>query len=596
METKIQGIGVSPGIAIAPALVFNASRCDVPEYSISNTNAELERLNRAIEQTREDLTTLYRQAAQALGDKHAAIFNVHLMLLDDVALRDEVADRIPKEKKNAESILHKLSLQYAKTMETVADPRFRERTADLLDVVDRLLCHLQDAKRPDLKNLHQPSIIVAHDLSPSDTATMNADFAIGLLVNAGSVTSHTAILARALEIPAIMGVDYKRAGIRSGDILIIDGAKNQVIVRPNDSTLAHYRKEQHLLQEKQIRLEKALEAGPSHTLDGIEIETQANIELPIEIAHSLKAKASGIGLYRTEYLFLNRDSLPEEKEQYRAYKAVTEAMKPRPVTLRTMDIGGDKFVAHLQISKEENPQLGWRAVRFCLARPDIFKAQLRAMLRASAHGNVRIMFPMISGLEELRQVKAVFKEVCEELDKTGIEYNQNIKLGSMIEVPSAEALADVLAKECDFFSIGTNDLIQYSLAVDRVNEKIAYLYEPAHPAVIRMIDQVVKAADIAGIPCGICGEMAGDPLYTEVLLGLGLTSLSMSAIAIPLIRTEIAHMRLDKAKALAEEVLSLGTAGEIKNLLRERFQERGAVKASLKKLRAETHKESAHGV
>lgn len=596
MEFAIQGIGVSPGIAIGPVLIFNAGRCDVPEYPIEDTGAEQERLNQAIEATREELSLLYRQTAQALGDKHAAIFNVHLMLLDDVALRDEVAARIPQQKKNAESILLELSQQYARTMETVADPRFRERTADILDVVDRLLRHMLDAERPDLKNLSQPCIIAANELSPSDTATMNAEFAIGLLVNAGSVTSHTAILARALEIPAIMGIDYKRMGIRNGDMLIMDGAAGRLIIRPNAHTLAHYRKEQRLLHEKQLRLERSLETGPSSTLDGIEVETMANIELPIEIAHSIKAKASGVGLYRTEYIFLNRNSLPEEEEQYRAYRAVAEAMQPRTVTLRTMDIGGDKFVAHLQISKEENPQLGWRAVRFCLERPDIFKAQLRAMLRASAHGNVRIMFPMISGLEELRQVKKVFDDVCVELDNTGITYDHHLKLGSMIEVPSAVALADVLARECDFFSIGTNDLIQYSLAVDRVNEKIAHLYEPAHPAVLRMISQVVKAAHNAGIPCGICGEMAGDPLYTEVLLGLGLTSLSMSAIAIPLIRTEIAHIRLEEARTLADEVLRLGTAAEIKALLRARYQDRDAVKASLKQLRPETRKESAHGV
>jgi len=363
VEIRLRGIGVSPGIAIGPALVFDVDRCDVPRYAVEDTAAELVRLDCAIEATRKDLTLLYRKTAAELGEKHADIFNVHLMLLDDVAMREEVGARAEAEKANVEFILDDLVKRYARVMGDVEDPRFQERTADLLDVLDRVLRHLLDAERPNLKELPQPSIVVAHELSPSDTATINLDNTLALAVDSGSATSHTAILARALEIPAVMGLTQIASRVEQGGTLVIDGAQGLVIVGPTPETLERYRAERDLLEKKRIALQLAMKPGPCRTLDGVEIPTEANIELPIEIAHSLESNAQGVGLYRTEYLFLNRDSLPSEDEQYEAYADVAKALAPRPVTLRTIDIGGDKFVSHLQISKEENPQLGWRAVR-----------------------------------------------------------------------------------------------------------------------------------------------------------------------------------------------------------------------------------------
>ena len=595
MEHTHRGTGVSPGIAIGPALLFNVERCDVPRYKIADTEAELARLDRAIEATRADLNLLYRRTASELSKTHADIFNVHLMLLDDVAIRDELAQRIPQEKLNAEHILNDLAQRYAKVLESVEEPQFRERTADLLDVVDRVLRHLLEAERPDLKELTEPSVIIAHNLSPSDTASMKIENTLGLAMDLGTATSHTAILARALEIPAVVGLRHLSSAIKSGETVIVDGSEGLVIIRPTEATLARYRIARKQFEKKTKALEQAVGTSPSKTLDGVEIPTQANVELPFEITHSVKTRAQGIGLYRTEYLFLDRDSLPTEEEQYESYAAVVKAMNPFPVTLRTIDIGGDKFVAHLQISKEENPQLGWRAVRFCLQRPDIFKTQLRAMLRASIHGPVEIMFPMISGVEEYRQVRKILDEVREDLRRCGIPFRRDLKVGTMIEVPSAVTLTDLLAKECDFFSIGTNDLIQYSLAVDRANEKIAHLYEPAHPAVMRMIRWTANAARAAGIPCRICGEMAGDPLYTEILLGLGVTSLSMAPVSIPAVRAEIAHTHLREARDLARHVLKLATCAEVRALLYERFESKGAADAYLSQAAAADQREKEDG-
>ena len=581
MEIRLEGIGVSPGISIGPALIFDVDQCEAPCYTVSNHTEELDRLNQAIEVTRKDLTALYQRTAKELGKSHADIFKAHLVLLDDVAILEEVTDRLQKESYNVEYLLQDMAQRYARIMQEAEDARFRERTADLLDVVDRVMRHLLDAERPNLQELSTPSIVVAHELSPSDTATMNLDAVLGVAMDSGSMTSHTAILARALEIPAVMGLEKLNQHIENAILMVVDGGAGRVILNPSTETLAKYQQRKAHQEKRREQLQHVAVAGPCCTQDGVEIKIMANIELPIEIQHNLKTHAEGIGLYRTEYLFLNRNSTPSEEEQYQSYAQVVTALNPCPVTLRTIDIGGDKFVSHLQISKEENPQLGWRAVRFCLARPDIFKAQLRAMLRSSVHGNISIMFPMISGVEELRNVKAVLEEVKQELRTEGVPFDEGVKVGSMIEVPSAVALADLLALECDFFSIGTNDLIQYSLAVDRVNEKIAHLYDPAHPAVLRMISTVANAARARGIPCGICGEMAGDPLYTEVLLGLGVSSLSMSAVNLPVIRAEIAQTHMDDAHELGRQVLRLGTCSEIKALLRERFEKKGAMDAYL---------------
>lgn len=574
MEQYIQGIGVSPGIAIAPAYKFSHQGYNVPKYYVTDLDAELRRLDKAIEKTRDDLNTIYNQTVAGLGKAHAEIFRAHLMILDDVALRDDITRHFEKECTNVEYILDILAKRYVQVMDTITDQRFRERTADLLDVVDRLQRHLLEAERPTLRHLECTSVIVAKDLSPSDTASMDITKAIGLVVETGSATSHSAILARALEIPAVVGIPGAFDSINSGSLVILDGHAGRVILCPKPETIEKYTKARENLAIQKAELLRRSESGIARTQDGVDVSLCANIELPFEIEHSLRVKAQGIGLYRTEYLYINRDTLPNEEEQYAAYAHAVNALAPNPVTLRTMDIGGDKFIAHLQVLKEENPQLGWRAVRFCLARPDIFKTQLRAMFRASVHGSMRIMFPMISGIEELRQVKRIVEEVRNELEREKIDYDSNIKIGSMIEVPSAVALADLIAGECDFFSLGTNDLIQYLLAVDRVNEKIAHLYQPSHPAVLRMINMAASAAQHAGIECSICGEMAGDPLYTELLLGLGISSLSMAPVAIPAVRAEIAHISAEEARNLVARVLQMPTASEIKELITQRHKER----------------------
>lgn len=581
METRLHGIGVSPGIAIGPALVFAVDRYEVPQYDISEPDAEIARLDKAIAATREDLTQLYRQTAEELGQSQANIFNAHLMLLDDVVFYEETTQRIRAKEGNAEYVLHKQVQTYIRTLNALEDQRFRERASDLMDVIDRVTRHLLDAKRPDLSKISTESIIVAHDLSPSDAATLNLDYTQGLVTDLGSVTCHAAILARALEVPAVMGLEHVSTHVAPGSLMIVDGASGLVIIHPSHETIEEYRSVQEHQEQQRRALEEAVQEGPAVTLDGVEVPVQANIELPLEIASCLKARAHGIGLYRTEYLFLNRTALPTEEEQYLSYMQAVQAFSPLPVTLRTMDLGGDKFVSHLQLDKEENPQLGWRAVRFCLARPDIFTTQLRAILRASAHGNVEIMFPMISSIEELRSVKAILAEVRDGLDRDGIPYDRNLRVGIMIEVPSAVMLAGWLAEECDFFSIGTNDLIQYSLAVDRVNEKIAYLYEPAHPAVLRMLKRTGDAARERGIPCRMCGEMAGDPLFTELLLGLGINSLSMSAVTLRMVRAEVALSSLEEARGIAQEALRFRTAQEVKDLLHRRWESKNQLRTYL---------------
>ena len=574
MESTLRGIGVSPGIAIGPAILFGEERFDIPKYTVSDVDKEQDRFASALDVTREYLHQLHDTTLEKLGAGHADIFKAHLLLLDDVTLLEQVRTRIQEEALNAEHVLDELSKHYANVFGAIDDDRFQARAADLLDVLDRVQRNLLDAERTRTRDLGTPGILLAHDFSPSDTVIMDRSEVLGMALDSGSPTSHTAILARALEIPAVMGLHHAANRIEDGTTIIIDGTEGLFIAKPSPETLESYRQKQQTLIETREALRGIMSSGDCTTRDGVAIPIMANVELPFELVPELRSSAEGVGLFRTEYLFLNRNTLPTEEEQYQAYADAAETMYPLPVTLRTMDIGGDKFVSHLQISKEENPQLGWRAVRFCLERKDIFVPQLRAMLRASVKGNIQVMFPMISGLEELRQVKAVLQEVREELDAEGIPYDPKMKVGSMIEVPSAVTLTDVLSQETDFFSIGTNDLIQYSLAVDRVNEKIAHLYEPAHPAVLRMIKWTCNAAWASGIPCGLCGEMAGDPLYTEALIGLGVTSLSMSAVSLPPVRAEIAAIDFGEAQELARRLVRMGTAAEIKELITARYLKR----------------------
>jgi len=581
VEIVLRGIGVSPGIGIGPALPFDVHTLEVPRYPIDDVTAEMHRFQAAVETVRKDLRRLHKQTVHAIGERHGEIFTAHLMLLDDVAMHEEIEARLGKERLNVEFLLNDLIARYAKVMKTIEDPRFRERTNDLLDVGNRILGKLLNYERASLERIHPPSIVVAHDLSPSDTANIDVPNALAIATDVGGPTSHTAILARALEIPAVVGLRYIGAHVKPGDTIIVDGATGYAIVRPEPGTLAEYAEEKERAERRRHALLQVEDKRGCVTLDGQEVPLLANIELPVELASCLRAKAHGVGLYRTEYLFLNQNTLPTEEEQYHAYAQAAAALNPLPVTLRTLDLGGDKLASSLQLSPELNPQLGWRAIRFCLERPDIFKAQLRAILRASIHGNVQILFPLISGVEEIRRIKQILEEVRADLADRNVPFRKDIPIGSMIEVPSAVIVADVLARECNFFSIGTNDLIQYSLAVDRVNEKIAHLYEPAHPAIVRMLRDTIRAAKAAGIPCSLCGEMAGDPLFTELLIGLGIDSLSMSSVAIPAVHAEIANTSLPMAKRLANRVLGASTVAEVRQILEDRFKKKGALERYL---------------
>lgn len=588
MEIALRGVGVSPGIAIGPALIFGIQNLDIPKYPIRDVDEELRRFDEARDAVRKKLQHIHDQTARELGSHHAEIIGVHLRILDDPTMRQEIESRLASEGLNVEYLVNDLIDRYSKILKGMDDPYFRERTSDLVDVGRRILSHLLRTELDSLELIERPSIIVAHDLSPADTASMDTENVLGMAVDVSGPTSHTAILAKALEIPAVVGLKYVGAHVSAGDIVIVDGMHGHVFVRPSPATIQEYEaKREQETAERQALLD-AEQGQVGRTMDGHDVPVLANIELPIEVNHSIKVNAQGIGLYRTEYLFLNRSTLPTEEEQFKAYAHVAAAVKPLPVTLRTLDLGGDKFADYLHKGTEINPQLGWRAIRFCLERPDIFKAQLRAMLRASIHGNVQIMFPMISGIDELRQVKALFQEVREDLDRRQVAYDREIKIGSMIEVPSAVTVADMLAKECDFFSIGTNDLIQYSLAVDRVNERITHLYQPAHPAVLRMIAQTAEAARKEGIPCSLCGEMAADPLFTELLIGLNIDSLSMSAVAIPVARAEIANTSYQQARSFAESVLKLTTTEDVLTLLQDRYADRDTIKSYLSRLKTQS--------
>ncbi len=578
MEITLRGIGVSPGVAIGPACLYHVQSFQVSRHTVTDIPAEIKRLDQATEHAREDLRALIRQTEEELGERHAAIFSSHIDLLDDPAFLPEIKRRIKEENANVEFLVNDLVQSYANMMSQVEDELFRERSMDFMDVGRRVLSNLLDENIESLENLDKPCIVVANDLTPSETANMDMTNTRGLATDGGGPTSHMAILARAFEIPSVVGLRFLGRQIRQDDTLIVDGTNGFVVVRPTDSTLQHYEELKVRIEADRLALMEGTTDGPAQTLDGTEIHTLANIELLAETQNSLKAKCQGIGLYRTEFLFMNRASLPGEDEQYHSYRKVIEAMSPLPVTMRTLDLGGDKLIPSLYREKEGNPQLGWRSIRMCLDRPDIFKAQLRALLRASVYGPMQIMFPMITGIDQFREAKQVLEEVKDDLTARHVEFAPDVPVGAMVEVPAAVAVADKLAEESDFFSIGTNDLIQYCLAVDRVNERTAHLYEPTHMGVLRLIKQTLDAAKDADIPCTICGEMAGDPMLTELLLGMGAQSLSMTGASLPMVRAEIANTKMPAAKRLARKVLDLGSASEIRALLQDRYEQRGTIK------------------
>ena len=570
---KLKGIGVSGGVGIGNVLVLQKDDISIPKRKISHDeiSREIYRLEEALIATRREISNLQKKISKEIGFDHGKIFEAHYLVLEDRVLIEDVITQIKNKKINVEYAFSQSIKRYVDTLLKLNDDYLRERVVDIEDIARRVLRAMLKKKTVSLSDISEKVIIVAHDLSPSQTASLPKDKIIGFVTDIGGKTSHTAIIARTLRIPAVVGLETATANIDSGEKIIVDGSSGRVIVRPTDKVIKEYQKKSTIYTKevKAIHIPKALKA---RSKDGKEVTISSNIELPEEIPFVKKYGAEGIGLYRTEFMFLGRTNLPDEEEQYKAYFKVAKEVSPHSVIFRTIDIGGDKFLSQPRVPKEMSPFLGWRAIRFCLARPQIFKVQLKAMLRASVMKNVKIMFPMISGIEELRQAKDLLRECKEELEKEGKEFDKNIPVGTMIEVPSAALTSDILAKESDFFSIGTNDLIQYSLAVDRSNEKVAYLYEPGHPAVLRLIKNIIEVAHSHKIWVGMCGEMSGEPIFAFLLLGMGLDRFSMSAPQVPKIKELINSIKFSDAKNAVEKALQLSTPKEVEQCLQEELK------------------------
>ncbi|MFC1674431.1 phosphoenolpyruvate--protein phosphotransferase [Candidatus Omnitrophota bacterium] len=571
---RLNGIAAASGIAIGPAYRVGKEVFSIQKQSIKEEDIpfQIQLFEEALIQTRKEIIDLQKRIASDMGQDEAQIFDAHLLVLEDRMLIEEVISRLKKELVCVPFIFSEVLKKYIGVFSKIEDEYIKERMTDINDVGRRILRNLLGKKRSTLEDIKEKVVVVAHDLSPSDTAAMYKKSVAAFITDIGGKTSHSAIMAKSLEIPAVVGAEEATTMINADDLLIVDGSTGVVIVNPDQKTLEFYRAEEEKLKGISRRYLPAKNL-PATTLDGKTIKIKANIEFPDEVPAAKTHGAEGIGLYRTEFFYMNRRDLPTEEEHYQAYRYVAREMKPDAVTIRTLDLGGDKFLSQFQIPSEMQPFLGWRAIRFCLARPDIFKLQLRAILRASVHGSLNLMYPMISGVDELIQANMILDEAKRELKKEGRDFNQDIEVGAMIEVPSAAITADLLAKEADFFSIGTNDLIQYSLAVDRVNEKVAYLYDPLHPAVLRMIKGICLAANKAKIWVGMCGEMAGEPSMVLLLVGLGLDGLSMPPSMIPEVKYVIRSVTIKQAKSFADEALKLSTGKEIEKFCQSKIKE-----------------------
>ncbi len=571
-----EGIGVAPGIAVGTVFVLDREDFAVHKETIDadKVDSEIDRFETAIDETRGEILVLQKNLRAGLGDEYWKIFNAHLWMLDDAEFRNAVTRHIRDDLYNAEYALTVEVENLTQASSAIEDPYLRERIADIRDVSRRILHRLLGHERQNLRHLKEPTIVVSHDLMPSDTAQMDREHIVGLATDVGGRTSHTAILARALELPAVVGLKHISFEVRTGDRVIVDGNRGVVIVNPDPATLAQYNKE----KKDYIRLAKTVDKTaklPAETVDGFRITLAANIELPEELPHAIRSGAEGIGLYRTEYLFLGRDTLPTEDEQFEAYRDVVERMKPNKVVIRTLDIGGDKLAKNIAMPQEGNPQMGWRAIRLCLEEPDLFMAQLRAILRATAYGSVSIMYPLISRIDELQEANRLLDAAKSDLRRINEPFDDQVEIGIMIEVPSAALMADILARRCDFLSIGTNDLLQYSLAVDRGNARIAHLYEPSNPGVLRLIKSVIDAGHANGCWVGVCGEMASAHEYAALFVGMGIDELSVSTVSISAIRSAIRAMKKSDAEELVREVMACETGTEVHEVLDRMLAEAG---------------------
>ena len=566
-----KGTGASPGIALGKALIVEHSELVIEKKSIDNVEEEVLKLQKAVEISKEELTKVKEKAFEELGEHEAQIFESHLLVLEDPELVDSAANKIRDEKVNADFALNEIKEMFVAMFESMDNEYMRERAADIKDVTNRVLRHILGVKVVDLAGLEEEVILIAHDLTPSDTATMNKKMVLGFLTDIGGRTSHTAIMARTLEIAAVVGLNDATQTIKDGDFVVFNGDTGEVIVNPDEETIEKYTKLKKEFEDYKRELQQ-LKGKASITLDERHVELAGNIGSPKDVEGLINNDAEGVGLYRTEFLYMDKeDAFPTEEEQYEAYKAVLEGMDNKPIVIRTLDIGGDKELPYFKMDEEMNPFLGYRAIRICLDKTEIFKTQLRALYRASVHGRLRIMFPMISSLGELLSAKEIIREVLAELDKEGIAYSKDVEVGMMIEIPSAAVISDILAKHVDFFSIGTNDLIQYTCAVDRMNQKISHLYNQFNPAVLRLIKMVIDNAHKEGKWVGMCGESAGDKRMIPILLGMGLDEFSMSPISILPARKFITSVKYEDMKKFADEVLSLSTAEEIKNHVDKTF-------------------------
>ncbi len=574
-ERFFKGISASPGVAHGQVYVFVPKELKISSHRIepSEMDAEVERFEEKLLQTRQEILALRDAVSDRLGQESAGIFDAHLLVLEDRALIEESIREMEETGRNITYCVNSVAQRYIDTFANIDDEYLRERANDIRDVTKRLLHNLAGEVRDCLGALEDGRIVVARDISPSDTAAIEKGKVLAFITDAGSKTSHAVIMARSIQVPAVVGMRDFMAAVRDGDEVLVDGYDGTVVLNPSDKTLFGYGKleEQKKVLHRRILSEASL---PAKTRDGVEVALRANIEGPDEIGRIKDFGAAGVGLFRTEYLFLEASGFPSEEEQFNSYRRVASGIAPQPVVIRTLDLGGDKFPNSVYPSEAEaNPFLGLRAIRLCLESPDVFKTQLRAILRASAHGNVKLMYPMISGARELDQANEVLAEAREELDREGTPYDREIEVGTMIEIPSAAITADLLAQKCDFFSIGTNDLIQYLLAIDRLNERIAHLYEPAHPAVLRMIRGVVEAARRENIRVSVCGEIAGDAIMVPVLLGLGVDELSLVASGLPAIKYMVRSLEMTAMQDLASAMMQGTNATDVLELAEAFYQE-----------------------